>query len=72
MQDTVQEKTQETKSEKQQSRGKAHCFWGVHKFETIDTQNILNNRSDEIGRIYIQQCSECGKIRATHVKFYDF
>ena len=63
---------QETTSQEKKKSTKNRCFWGVHKFETIDTQTILNNRGDEVGRIYIQQCSACGKIRATHVKFYDF
>lgn len=50
---------------------KPKCFWGVHHYETIDTQSITNNRGDEVGRIYIQQCSNCGKIRATHIRFYE-
>ena len=50
---------------------KTHCFWGVHHYETIDTQTIMNSRGDEVGRTYIQQCTNCGKIRATHIRFYE-
>lgn len=51
---------------------KSHCFWGVHNYRTIETVPMQNNRGDEIGRIYIQRCESCGKIRATHVKFYEY
>lgn len=53
-------------------RTKTRCFWGVHHFEVIDTQTVVNTKGNEVGRIYIQQCTNCGKIHSTNVRFYDF
>jgi hypothetical protein len=57
---------------KELKMAKPHCFFGVHRYQIIDTKEMNNNRNDIIGRIYVQQCSHCGKIHSTSVKFYDF
>ena len=67
----IQKETEEEGIPTMKNRKSTHCFWGVHDFETIDTQTVLNTKGDEIGRIYILQCRNCGKIRSEHVRFYE-
>lgn len=46
------------------------CFFGVHQWNTIETQEDKNSRGETVGKFYIQQCQYCGKLRAEHIRFY--
>lgn len=44
------------------------CFFGVHKYELLDKQEVTDERNTNvIGINYISRCTNCGKIKVTFV-----
>ena len=39
------------------------CFFGLHKYEVLDTKEVKNPYGAVIGTTIISRCSNCGKIK---------
>ena len=43
------------------------CFLGAHKYELLETRELKNFRDEITKIIYINRCSNCGKIKSTEI-----
>lgn len=43
------------------------CFFGLHKYEVLKEDYIRDYRDNIIGKVIINRCNNCGKIKATNI-----
>lgn len=39
------------------------CFFGAHKYEIYKEEEMKNFRNEIIGKVVINRCSNCGRIK---------
>lgn len=42
-------------------------LFNLHKYEVLREETMLNRHGDVIGTIIISRCTNCGKIKDTHI-----
>ena len=48
------------------------CFLGTHKYELLETRELKNFRDEITKIIYINRCSNCGKISYTEIDYESY
>lgn len=43
------------------------CFFGFHKYEVIEKEQITTSSGNVIGTVYVLSCKNCGKIITKNV-----
>jgi hypothetical protein len=43
------------------------CFFGAHKYEIYKEEEMKNFRNEIIGKVVINRCSNCGRIKVKRV-----
>lgn len=38
------------------------CFFGFHKYEVIEKEQMINGSGNIIGTVYVLSCKNCGKL----------
>lgn len=45
------------------------CFMGLHKYKVLEVLNVKQFGYDiEIGKVYVLQCTHCGRLKDKFVK----
>lgn len=43
------------------------CFVGLHKYEVLNEENMIDVRNNIIGKVIISRCANCGKIKTKYI-----
>ncbi len=47
------------------------CFFGLHQYEVYKEEALLDTRDNTVGKVIINRCQVCGKIKYTTIKTVD-
>lgn len=47
------------------------CFFGLHQYEVYKEEPLQDVRNNVIGKVIINRCKVCGKIKQTTIKTVD-
>lgn len=48
------------------------CFFNIHKLENIEVIEVKNQYYEVIKKIYVNRCSNCGKIISTYIDYESY
>lgn len=40
-----------------------NCFFGLHKYEILKEEKLVNPNGIQVGIIFISRCTNCGKLK---------
>lgn len=45
------------------------CFFNIHKLENIEVIEVKNQYNETTKKIYVNRCTNCGRIISKHINY---